>query len=324
MLINRDGWQYSGKTPAFFSGQSGCYCCGVGIGTYICLYGFNFTSGNLRDVDSYVVDSWTSKTDGATPARSTPQTGTVEGVAYIYGGSGSVSPFYFVDNDAYVFSTDTFTAKTDMSAARWFGAGFAAALKCYASYGYDNTTTRTQTNYEYSPSADSWATKTSGPNPVRSGPSSFVISDNGYVIGGGDASGNFLKDNDQYATGSDAWTSKTDMGTARSTPGAFTIDGTGWALMGFSTGSVMVGTTESYDASGNAWTAGNSIGGTRDKRYRGASASLGSTGAGYMTGGLTALATQSRHHDEFDGTTWTTRTDMPTPARDQLIGAESV
>jgi len=27
MLIHRDGWQYSGKTPAFFSGQSGCSCC---------------------------------------------------------------------------------------------------------------------------------------------------------------------------------------------------------------------------------------------------------------------------------------------------------
>lgn len=27
MLIHREGWQYSGKTPAFFSGQSGCACC---------------------------------------------------------------------------------------------------------------------------------------------------------------------------------------------------------------------------------------------------------------------------------------------------------
>ena len=27
MLINRDGFHYSGKTPAFFSGQSGCSCC---------------------------------------------------------------------------------------------------------------------------------------------------------------------------------------------------------------------------------------------------------------------------------------------------------
>lgn len=27
MLIHRDGWKYSGKTPAFFSGQEGCGCC---------------------------------------------------------------------------------------------------------------------------------------------------------------------------------------------------------------------------------------------------------------------------------------------------------
>jgi len=27
MLIHREGWQYSNKSPAFFSGQSGCACC---------------------------------------------------------------------------------------------------------------------------------------------------------------------------------------------------------------------------------------------------------------------------------------------------------
>jgi hypothetical protein len=27
MLTHREGWRYSGKTPEFFSGQSGCSCC---------------------------------------------------------------------------------------------------------------------------------------------------------------------------------------------------------------------------------------------------------------------------------------------------------
>jgi hypothetical protein len=95
-------------------------------------------------------------------------------------------------------------------------------------------------------------------------------------------------------------------------------------VMGFSTGSIMLATTEKYDSTGNSWSSGPSIGSSRDKRYRSGSCSPGSTGSGFVSAGLTALATQSRHHDQLDGSVWNTRTDIPTPARDQLVAAESV
>lgn len=321
MLIHRDGWQYSGKTPAFFSGQSGCYCCGVGIGTYVCFYGANQTTGPLRDVDSYTVDSWTGKTDGPTPARRSLQGATVEGVAYIYGGVGNASPTYYVDTEAYVLSTDTFTAKADMSNSRYAGSGFAISQKAYLAFGNDSGTNTTRTLYEYDPLGDTWSTKTDGPTPTRSETASFVISSKGYVCGG---AGGFLKDNDEYTASSDSWTSKTDMGTARIGPGGFTLDGTGWILMGFAASFQVVGTTEKYDASNNSWSGGPSLGFGRTSRYWSGSASPGSTTSGFMSAGLTGAATQIRQHDEIDNAAWTTRADIPTPARERCVALESV
>ncbi len=321
MLIHRDGWQYSGQTPAFFSGQSGCYCCGVGIGSLVSFYGANASQVVQRDVDSYVVDSWTSKTDGPTPGRFYHGAATVEGIAYVFGGTSNTA--YLSDNESYVLSTDTFTAKTAMTANRWYMAWFANATHVYSVSGYNSTNAQTRTTYQYSPSANSWATKTDVPTPARTATAGFMLA-KGYCVAGSDG-GTPMNDTDQYDTASDSWTSKTGINTSRVAHGAFALDGYGFILLGDKLFSTYADDAEKYNEGADTWTAGTAIGSGRDKRRNTGSQSPGSTGSGFVAGGIKPLgAGNTLQNDEYNGSTWTNRADMPTPARHGHAIAESV
>lgn len=320
MLIHRDGWQYSGKTPAFFSGQSGCYCCGVGIGSLVSFYGANASQVAQRDVDSYVVDSWTSKTDGPTPARFYSAAATVEGIAYVFGGVSNVA--YVADNDSYVLSSDTFTAKTDMTVSRARMVWFANATDAYSSCGKD-AGADTRTTYNYTPSSDSWSTKTDAPTPARSEAAGFMLN-KGYCVGGL-GSGNAIDDVDQYDTSADSWASKTSLSTGRFAHAGFALDGYGYILFGIKTFITYADNADKYDDGADTWTSGSAIGSGRDNRRNTAAQSPGSTGSGFVGGGIKpAGAGNTLHTDEYDGSTWTTRADMPTPARHGHAFGESV
>jgi hypothetical protein len=320
MLIHREGWLYSGRTPAFFSGQSGCYCCGVGVGSLVFFYGANASSVAQRDVDSYVVDSWTSKTDGPTPARTFLGSGTVDGIAYVFGGASSTA--FLTDNESYVLSTDTFTSKAAMTSSRWAMATFFNATHVYSVTGYDNTATQTRTVYQYSPSGNSWATKTDTPTPARVEAAGFMLA-KGYCVGGG-GGGTPLGDTDQYDTSADSWTSKTNINASRLAHGGFALDGYGYILLGDKLFGTFADDAEKYDETANTWTTGSTISG-RDKRRNAGAQSPGSTGSGFIAGGQKPLgAGNTLQNDEYNGATWTTRTDMPTPARFRHTCAESV
>jgi len=321
MLINRDGWQYSGKTPAVFSGQSGCYCCGVGMGSLVSFYGANASQVVQRDVDSYVVDSWTSKTDGPTPGRFYHGAGTVEGVAYVFGGTSNVA--YLSDNESYVLSTDTFTAKTAMTANRWYMASFANTSDVYSVAGYNSSVTQTRTTYQYNPAGNSWSTKTDVPTPSRTAAAGFMLT-KGYCVAGSDG-GIAMGDTDQYDTAADSWTSKTNANTSRIAHGAFALDGHGYILLGDKLSGTYADDAEKYDETANTWTSGSAIGSGRDKRRNTAAQSPGSTGSGFVAGGIKPFgAGNTLQTDEYDGSAWTTRADMPTPARHGHAIAESV
>jgi len=333
MLIHREGWLYSGRTPAFFSGQSGCYCCGVGVGSLVYAYGVQTGATRIRDVDSYVVDTWTSKADATTPARSNSAGATVSGIAYVFGGLQSSSPFYMDANQSYVLSSDTWTAKTAMTAARHYHAAFASDTKVYSTAGQDNTATLKRTTYEYDVAGDSWATKTDCPTPARQFAKACRLGHNGYLIGGTDGTVTTYADNDQYNTGTDTWTGKTDIATNRFGHVCFAVDGYGYACVG-NNAAVLLDTIEQYDEGGNSWSYGpdlTTISPAGAKRYHGAGESPGSTSSGFATGGLGGSGAAVRDHQEFtpvtgsmSGAYWTGRTQIPLPARWFMTCVESV
>ena len=311
------------RGPAwFFTGQAGCYCCPTAAGVYVCFYGIQAGATNVRDTDKYEIDAWTSKTDAPTPKRGDLGGATIDGVAYVYAGQSDVSPFFQTDAHTYVQSTDTFTAKTSMTAHRSRMASTPADGKAYSFCGLDAAFAKTRTSYQYTPSTDAWATKTDSPTPGRQFARGFPIGTEAYVVAGDDIG--LLKDNDRYTPSSDSWASRADLDTsgvdARTQHGAFAIDGKGYTVFGNLFFGVFTNETAEYDPSGDSWSSiATSV---TTARYWVAAASLGGASPAYASGGLAASA--SRLHDEFTPTSWTTRGDMPTPARYGHLALESI
>jgi kelch-like protein 17 (actinfilin)/kelch-like protein 18 len=328
MLIHRDGWQYSGKTPAFFSGQSGCYCCGVGIGSLVSFYGLKSPGAvRIKDTDSYVIDSWTSKTDGPTPERDSAAAATVQGIAYVFGGIEGTSPFFLTSNQSYVLSTDTFTSKAAMTATRNAQAGVGIGDYAYSIGGQDGTSVPLRTTYQYDPAGNSWSTKTDTPTPPRKNVTAFALSGNGYLVGGLSDASTILKDNDQYDPSANSWTGKTDCGTQRYGSGGMAIDGKGYFMLGNDGAAPLSGVCEEYDASGNSWTTkanlSTSVPASVNRYYIGG-VSPGSTSEGFAVSGFTSAAVNN--HDQYapGSDVWTVRTVIPSPARYLHACAESV
>ena len=328
MLIHRDGWLYSGKTPAFFSGQSGCYCCGVGIGSLVSFYGLKSPGAvRIKDTDSYVIDSWTSKTDGPTPERDSAAAATVQGIAYVFGGIEGTSPFFLTSNQSYVLSTDTFTSKAAMTATRNAQAGVGIGDYAYSIGGQDGTSVPLRTTYQYDPAGNSWSTKTDTPTPPRKNATAFALSGNGYLVGGLSDASTILKDNDQYDPSANSWTGKTDCGTQRYGSGGMAIDGKGYFMLGNDGAAPLSGVCEEYDTSGNSWTTKANLSTATPaslNRYHIGGVSPGSTSEGFAVSGFTSAAVNN--HDQYapGSDVWTVRTVIPSPARYLHACAESV
>ena len=314
------------RGPAwFFTGQAGCYCCPTTAGVYVVVYGLKQSPlVVIRDVDKYEIDTWTAKGDAPTPGRYFPGVATVSQVAYIFGGFSTASPFYLTDSESYVQSTDTFTAKSAMTAHRSNMAGMSIDGKVYSMAGLDDTgITNTRTAYQYTPSSDAWATKTDCPTPARRACRGYELSTKGYVVCGVDGSATTLKDNDQYDPSGDSWTSKADVDTSgideRTNHAAYAIDGKGYLTHGNRFGTLLNEVAE-YTVGTDSWAALTNTTTAREQCY---GASLGGTSPGYTTGGLAAGSAASLKHDEFTPTSWTSRTDIPAPARYGHVSAES-
>lgn len=323
MLIHREPWKYSGRTPEFFTGQAGCYCCPTTGGVYVVFYGLKQSPlAVIRDVDKYETDAWTSKVDAPTPGRYFLGAATVSQIAYLFAGVSTASPFYLTENQSYVQSTDVFTTKTAITAHRSNMAGMSIDGKVYSMAGLDDTgTTNTQTAYQYTPSSDAWATKTACPSPARRSCRGYEITAKGYVVCGfGTVE---LKDNDQYDPAGDSWTGKADVDTSgtdqRANHAAYAIDAKGYLTHGIVAG-VRLNEVAEYNAGADSWTALVNSTTAREQSY---GASLGGTAPGYTTGGIAAGGTASLKHDEFTPTAWTSRTDTPAPARYAHVVAES-
>lgn len=308
------------RGPAwFFTGQAGCYCCGpaVTIGYAIYFYGATGTGSPIRDTDKYEVDTWTSKTDAPADARSYAGGASVEAIAYVIGGGSAIA--VLAENISYVYSTDTFTSKTAITAAKMYLYAIGVDGKAYAIAGYDFTTTKVRTTYQYTPSSNSWAAKTDTPTPARTEGAAAAIGTKAYIYGGSGTGA--VADNDEYDTASDTWTSKTDLPSpSRLANVGWSIDGLAYSCCGFA-GGTHYKDVDKYDPSSDAWTSITDING--DARRNAAGCAPGGTSPGFVTGGSGSAFTASKHHESFTPTAWTTQTDMPNPERKQHCCAES-
>lgn len=301
--------------PQFFTGQAGCYCCPsasvVGYPTWF--YGVTTGASPIRDTDRYTIDTWTSKVDGPTPARSSCQSASVNAVAYIWGGSGSVSPFFYTENNQFSESGNSFTTKTAMTANRFRGAGCAIGDYAYHFCGVNSATTDQRTTYQYDSVGNSWATKTDIPTPARSYQAAITLAGKAYNIAGSDA-GASIGDNDEYDSAGDTWAAKTSIiSPNRFAASFFGASDKGYLATGNQGGGTLIVDTDEYDQAGDSWSAKANC--TTPSRWYSAGCTAGGVSPGYCTGGLSSGGTGLRDHDEYTPDAWTTRTDTPTPAR---------
>lgn len=308
------------RGPAwFFTGQAGCWCCAATAGYAVYFYGASQSNVPYRDTDKYEVDTWTSKTDAPADARSYAAGASVDAIAYIMGGGSLTATL--AENISYVQSSDTFTTKTAMSAARMYGYGVGIDSYAYHMAGYNSSFTKTRTAYQYSPSGNSWATKTDMPTPARTEGAAAATGGKGYVFGGADGAA-AIADNDEYDPSGDSWASKTDMPSpARLGHIGWTIDGIVYSCTGVNLGTYYR-TVDYYTPGSDTWSSGPNISGTA--RRNGAGTAPGGTSPGYVSGGLQSSGTLLSAHESYTPSTWTARTAMPSPLRQRMSCAESL
>lgn len=209
----------------------------------------------------------------------------------------------------------------------WWGLGCCcdACVECdtavanyYIAYGDNNSGTFYRDTDSYNVGANTWSSVTDAPTPARRQSASCEIGGKGYFMGGNsnNAPVTYNLDNDEYAGGTDTWTSKTDMPSPeRTSCGAFAISGIAYLCGGFgpSSGSAVLSDNDSYDPVGDSWTAKTDIPSPARRALCGAEIEL----LGYIFGGLDSAITRLADTDEYDpgGNSWANKTDLPAPAR---------
>lgn len=161
------------------------------------------------------IGTWSTLAGVSTGTGQSPQcgTGVVSSIehGYIIGGQGGTSPL--AATSQYTVATDTFATKTAMPANKELGGGETMGGKIYCFQGGTGTSfpvTATNANYEYDPSGDSWATKTSAIKSYLS-PLSAGLDTTGPIVSfGGDTPGPvFHNDVESYVL--DTWTTRTSL-----------------------------------------------------------------------------------------------------------------
>lgn len=182
-------------------------------------YGYEYSPAKLFRYNTGI-GTWTTLTAGfPTGTGQDPQggTGVVSGIehGYLIGGQGGLSPL--AGNEQYTVSSDTFAAKTSMPATKEKGGGETMSNKIYCFQGLTGSSfpaTTTNTNYEYDPVGDSWATKTAAGNTYHD-PTSSSLSTSGPILSAGGATepGTVAQTGVQtYVV--DTWTTRTSLPSA--------------------------------------------------------------------------------------------------------------
>jgi hypothetical protein len=226
----------------------------------------------------------------------------------VFGGL-QVGITYLVDNDEY--DPDTWTSKADLPLpARHRHAGTTILSKAYAIDGDAGYYLGDNDEYQ----SDAWTSRADDPyGGSKRYAVAITLYDEGYRIGG--YTGSYLRRNDKYTPPTDTWSVKTQMPTpTRENLAAIELEPYGYVFGGRTTGTSIPDTDE-YDGVFDTWDSKTDVpyGSTG---VRGLTA-VPLLGIGYVFGGIDQGNTRLRDAQSYDPDTWTSKTDMPLPARNQ-------
>ena len=193
--------------------------------------GVSNTAFLTQSSDSYVPDTWSTNTGNASsPARRGWQAGlAVSSKCYQFGGWNSSNIPQSQNDQMTSGSPATWATKTPMPQARANAGTTSLGAKGYNFGGDNSSPTQTNTNYEYDPAGDSWATKTAYPATNVDALAAFTFNGTAYAALGF-PSGAVLK---SYIV--DAWTSKAAPSTtvtAFATGASIDASNVGWVTGG--------------------------------------------------------------------------------------------
>ena len=315
MLIHREPWKYSGRTPEFFTGQAGCYCCGTAaIGNYHVFFGNKAGAIALATGYKWSSSAWSAITSAATASDSRAIGYMENGVAYhSYGVDASASR----DSQKYESTPDSWTALTaGPTPARVTPVAF-MITDAFVCGGRDFSLVVLSDNDSYSPSNDSWTAKTDISAPARYEAHAFQLNGYGFVCGGINAAFQRITDNERYDSQGDSWSAKANIPVARSSAGFFNIGNDGFLLSGRE--GTIVADSDYYTESTDAWTGTTNV--PSPSRAQMASAAVSVISAGYITTGFDSGGIRTKDHDEYTSGTWTSQTDISGDARGYATGA---
>ena len=272
--------------------------------------GLDGSNNYLQDCDQYNtdLDIWAVKSDMPSPARRALAASTIGSSGYVYAGA---QPSNLQDCDEY--TPDTWTSKTDVPApGTYYLAASTIGISGYV-YGGNIGSTYYQDCDQYTP--DTWVSVADMPVPARHGLAASTIGSSGYVYGGR-AGGSRFQDCDEYTP--DTWVSKSSMPSpARRYLAASTIGSSGYIYGGEDISRFQ----DCDEYTPNTWVSKTNM--PLPARHSLAASTIGSSG--YIYGGNENQVGYGggilQDCDEYTPDTWTSKSSMPSPARDTLAAS---
>lgn len=203
----------SAITSSITSPQHGMIVYNIGTASNWFYNGSTWVEISGNKIDSTTVSEfWGRINDFTGTSRRNFTTFVINGKGYVCCGRYGISPFnYTKELWEYDATLDKWTRKADFpGVAREFPSAFVINGKAYVGIGYGSTGAL-QDFYEYDPQTDTWAAKANFGGGQRQQASSYTIGTVGYVVGGKDASFNYMFDNWEYNPTTNIWTAKASL-----------------------------------------------------------------------------------------------------------------
>ena len=297
---------------------------------------FGLTLGCLPTM-AYAGDTWAAKAAMPT-ARYDLAVAAVNGKLYAIGGTtinaSATMEALHANVEEFDPATNTWITKAPLPAVRGNYAAVAMNGKIYVMGGLANanydTTSYTNTNYEYDPVSNTWSTKAPMPT-ARVAHVAAAVNGKIYVIGGATSNTNpaavpEVSTNEEYDPATDTWATKSPMPTPRRAAGAAVVNGKIYVIGGKVNANCSypgcinpTGLTvnEEYNPATDTWT--NKVAMPTGRRCLDVTSVNGKI---YAMGGWNGINDFSGN-EEYDPITdsWTTKTAMPTAMSCMAAGA---
>jgi N-acetylneuraminic acid mutarotase len=231
--------------------------------------GLRYGQGALGTVEAYdpITNTWTTKSEMPT-ARQAPAASVVNGKIYVIGGGESPSATNY--NGAEVFNTveeydpvtDTWSAKSPMSTARWSHSASVINDKIYIiggaeadCYPFDIGCAITSIE-TYDPAKDTWSVVNGAtPRPMMNH-SAVVLDEKIYIIGGELAG--YSNNVNVYDPQTNTWEQKNDMTSGKSDFSTVVLNDKIITIGGdLGDVSTIIGDMQIYDPNNDTWTTTN-------------------------------------------------------------------